>query len=156
MNKLFTDFLNKIKIEKYTRNISLGAVFAEKFNRTIRDLLKRDVFEKKVAIWIDCLPVITKKNNNRNYSSTKITPLLACLKQNEGYVYQNLLDEKKKRIKPKFEIHDFVKTADLKRTVAHRDTNNWVYNLKTFTEVYNDTIPSYRIRKFFSLHKYFT
>ena len=44
-NNIFQDFLNKNNIKIYSRNTSLGAVFAERFNRTIRNLLKRPVFE---------------------------------------------------------------------------------------------------------------
>ena len=47
-----------------SRNSSCGAVFAEKFNRTIRDLLKKTVFEKGDGNWIDVLPTITKQYNN--------------------------------------------------------------------------------------------
>ena len=45
-NKIFQDFLNKNNIKIYSRNSSYAAVFAERFNRTIRDLLKKIVFEK--------------------------------------------------------------------------------------------------------------
>ena len=45
-NNIFQDFLNKNNIKLYSRNSSYGAVFAEKFNRTIRDLLKKIVFEQ--------------------------------------------------------------------------------------------------------------
>ena len=54
-NKLFQGFLDKINIKLCSRNSSNGAVFAERFNRTIRDLLKRGVFEKGDANWIDAL-----------------------------------------------------------------------------------------------------
>ena len=43
-NSSFQDFLNKNNIKIYSRNTSLGAVFAEKFNRTIRDLLNKACF----------------------------------------------------------------------------------------------------------------
>ena len=43
-NNIFQDFLNKNKIKLYSRNSSYGAVFAERFNRTIRDLLKKTCF----------------------------------------------------------------------------------------------------------------
>ena len=43
-NNIFQDFLNKNNIKLYSRNTSLGAVFAERFNRTLRDLLKPPVF----------------------------------------------------------------------------------------------------------------
>ena len=59
-NNIFQDFLIKNNIKLYSRNSSLGAVFAEGFNRTNRDLLKKIVFEKGDAKWIDILPTITK------------------------------------------------------------------------------------------------
>ena len=94
-NNILQDFLNKDDIKLYSRNSSNGAVFAERFNRTIRDLLKKPVFEKGVGNWIDILPTITKQYNNRIHSSTKLSPEDAFLKKNEGFVYKNLLDKKK-------------------------------------------------------------
>ena len=143
-NNIFQDFLNKNDIKLYSRNTSLGAVFAEHFNRTIRDLLKKPVFEKGDGNWIDVLPKITKQYNNRIHSSTKLTPIQAILKTNEGFVYKNLLD-KRKKVKPKFQINDLVRTADLKKTFSKGDTTNWSYKLYKITEIINDTIPSYRL-----------
>ena len=143
-NNIFQDFLNKNDIKLYSRNSSFGSVFAERFNRTIRDLLKRPVFEKGESNWIDVLPTITKQYNNRVHSSTKLTPIQASLKKNEGYVYKNLLD-KRKKVKPKFQKHDLVRTADLKKTFSKGDTTNWSYKFYKITEIINDTIPSYKI-----------
>ena len=143
-NNIFQDFLNKNNIKLYSRNTSLGAVFAERFNRTIRDLLKRPVFEKGDGNWIDVIPIITKQYKNRLHSSTKLSPKDASLKKNEGFVYKNLLD-KRKKIKPKFQTNDLVRTADLKRTFSKGDTANWSYKLYKITEIINDTIPSYRL-----------
>ena len=143
-NNLFQDFLNKNNIKLYSRNSSYGAVFAERFNRTIRDLLKKIVFEHGDANWIDVLPTITKKYNNRIHSSTKLTPIQASLKKNEGYVYKNLLD-KRKKVKPKYEIGDLVRTADLKKTFSKGDTTNWSYKLYKITQIIKDTIPSYHL-----------
>ena len=143
-NNIFQDFLIKNNIKLYSRNSSYGAVFAERFNHTIRDLLKKIVFERGDAKWIDVLPTISKQYNNRIHSSTKLTPKDASLKGNEGFVYKNLL-EKRKKIKPKFQINDLVRTADLKRTFSKGDTTNWSYKLYKITEIINDTIPSYKI-----------
>ena len=68
-NNIFQDFLNKNNIKLYSRNSSYGAVFAERFNHTIRDLLKKIVFERGDGNWIDILPTITKQYNNRVNSS---------------------------------------------------------------------------------------
>ena len=143
-NNIFQDFLNKNNIKLYSRNSSYGAVFAERFNHTIRDLLKKIVFEQGDAKWIDILQSITKQYNNRVHSSSKLTPIQASLKKNEGFVYKNLLD-KRKKVKPKFQINDLVRTADLKKTFSKSDTTNWSYRLYKITEILNDTIPSYKI-----------
>ena len=143
-NNIFQDFLDKNNIKLYSRNTSYGAVFAERFNRTIRDLLKRPVFEKGDGKRIDILPTITKQYNNRMHSSTKLSPKGASLKKNEGFVYKNLLD-KRNKIKPKFQLNDFVGVADLKKTFSKGDTTNWSYKLYKITEIINDTIPSYRL-----------
>ena len=143
-NNIFQDFLNKNNIRLYSRNSSYGAVFAERFNRTIRDLLKKIVFEQGDANWIDVLPTITEQYNNRRHTSTKLSPKDASLKKNEGFVYKNLLD-KRKKVKPKYEIGDLVRTADLKKTFSKGDTTNWSYKMYKITEIINDTIPSYKI-----------
>ena len=143
-NNIFQDFLNKNNIKLYSRNSSLGAVFAERFNSTIRDFLKKIVFEQGDAKWIDVLPTKTKQYNNRIHISTKLSPKDASLKKNEGFVYNNLLD-KRKKTKQKFQINNLVRTADLKRTFSKGDTTNWSYKLYKITEIINDTIPSYKI-----------
>ena len=141
---IFQDVLNKNNIKLYSRNSSYGAVFPERFNRIIRDLLKKPVFERGDINWIDILPIITKQYNNKIHSSTKLTPIQASLKKNEGYVYKNLLD-KRNKIKPKFQINDLVRTADLKKTFSKSDTTNWSYKLYKITEIINDTIPAFKI-----------
>ena len=66
------------------------------------------------------------------------------MKKNESYVYKKLLD-KRKKITPKFQVNDLVRTADIKKTFSKRDTTNWSYKLYKITEIINDTIPSYHI-----------
>ena len=143
-NNIFQEFLNKNNVKLYSRNVSLGAFFAERFNKTIRDLLKRPVFQKGDSNWIDDLQTITKQYNNRVHTSAKLSPKDASLKKNEGFVYKNLLD-KRKKVNPKFQINDLVRTADLKRTFSKGDTTNWSYKLYKITEIIKDTIPSYKL-----------
>ena len=107
VSKFFGDFMSKKNIKRFSRCTSLGAVFGERFNRTIRALLKRPVFGRNDANWIDILPTITKQNDNRIHLSTKLTAIEASLKKNKGYVYQNLLD-KRKKLKPKLQVNELV------------------------------------------------
>ena len=143
-NNFFQDFSNKTNVKHCSRNTSVGAVFAERFNRTIRNLLKKPFLQKGDGNWIDVLPIVTKQYNNKTHSSTKLSPKDASLKKNEGYVYKNLLD-KRRKVKPKFQINDFVRVADLRKTFSKGDTTNWLYKLYKITEIINDTIPAYEV-----------
>ena len=81
-NNIFQDFLNKNNIKICSRNSSYGAVIAERFNRTIKGLLKRPAFERGDGSWNDILQSITKQYNNTIHSSTKLTPIQASLEKN--------------------------------------------------------------------------
>ena len=48
--------------------------------RSIRNLLKKPVFEKRGANWISELPSVIKQYNNAIHHSVKMTPLQATKK----------------------------------------------------------------------------
>ena len=53
--------------------------------------------------------------------------------------------DKRKKLTLKFQINDLVRTADVKKTFSKGDTTYWSYKLYKITELFNDTIPSYKI-----------
>ena len=83
VNKIFNEFLKKKKIKRSSRYTDKGAAFAERFNRTIRNLLKKPVFEKGNSNWLSELPSVNKQYNNTIHSSVKMTPIQASKKSNE-------------------------------------------------------------------------
>ena len=72
------------------------------------------------------------------------TPTQASLKKNERYAYNNLLD-KRKKMNPKFQVNDLVRTADIKKTFSKSDTTNWSNKVYKNLEKFNDTIPRYKL-----------
>ena len=58
--KVYSRPPRKNKIRIYSKNTSLGAAFAKRFNRTSRDLPKQLVFEKADGNWTDVLSTIKK------------------------------------------------------------------------------------------------
>ena len=144
VNKNFSEFLNNHNIKRHSRNTHVGAVFAERFNRAIRNLLKKPVFEKGRADWLSDLPSITNKYNNTIHNSIKMTTIQASKKVNEKLVYSNLQD-KRRKLNPKYKLGQLVRTADIKRVFSKGDSTNYSYKLYTITEVIHDTIPSYRL-----------
>ena len=143
-NSIFQNFFKNKNIQHYSRYTDKGPSIAERVIRTIRNLLKKPVFEKGKADWISELPSVIKQYNNTIHSSTKMKPIDASKKSNEKEVYSNLQD-KRKILNPKYKLGQLVRTADIKRVFSKGDSTNWSYKLYTITEVIHDTIPSYRI-----------
>ena len=144
VNKNFSEFLNNQNIKRYSTNTALGAVFDERFNRTLRNLLKKPVFLAGNADWLSELQSVIKQYNNTIHHSIKRTPNQASKKSNERKVYISLQD-RRVRQKAKFKLGDLVRKADIKRVFSKGDSTNYSYKLYTITEVIHDTIPSYRI-----------
>ena len=143
-NSVFQNFLKSKNIHHYSRYTDKGPSIAERVIRTVRNLLKKPVFEKGRADWISELPSVIKKYNNTIHNSIKMTPVQASKKSNQKLVYNNLKDDREKQ-KPKYKLGQLVRTADIKRVFSKGDSTNWSYKLYTITEVIHDTIPSYRI-----------
>ena len=143
-NSIFQNFLKSKNIRHYSRYTDKGPSIAERVIRTLRSLLKKPVFEKGKADWLSELPSVVKKYNNTIHSSIKMTPNQASKKSNQKLVYNNLKDNREV-LKPKFNLGQLVRTADIKRVFSKGDSTNWSYKLYTITEVIHDTIPSYRI-----------
>ena len=66
------------------------------------------------------------------------------MKKNQGFVYENLLDTRKK-YKPKYKNPDLVRAADLRGAFSQGDLSTWSYKLNKVTAIINDTVPSHRI-----------
>ena len=144
VNTIFNEFLNNNKIKRYSRYTDKGAVFAERFNKTVRNLLKKPVFQKGNPDCLSELSSVVNKYNNTIHNSIKMTPVQASKKSNEKLVYSNLQD-KRRKLNPKYKLGGLVRTADIKRVFSKGDSTNYSYLLYTITEVIHDTIPSYRI-----------
>ena len=143
-NSIVQNFLKSKNIQHYSRYTDKGPSMAERVIRTVRNLLKKPVFEKGKANWVSELPSVIKQYNNKYHHSIKMKPIDASKKSNQKLVYNNLKDDREAR-KPEFKLGDSVRTADIKKVFSKGDSTNWSYKLYTITEVIHDTIPSYRI-----------
>ena len=143
-NSIFQNLLKSKNIHHYSRYTDKGPSIAERVIRTVRNLLKKPVFEKGRADWVSELPSVIKKYNNTIHNSIKMTPNQASKKSNEKIVYTNLKDNREVR-KPKFKLGDLVRTSDIKKVFSKGDSTNYSYKLYTITEVIHETITSYRI-----------
>ena len=143
-NSIFQNFLKLKNTHHYSRFTDKGPSKAERVIRTVRNLLKKLVFEKGNADWLSELPSVFKQYNNTIHHSTKMTPNQACKKSNEKQVYSNLQDQRVRQ-RTEFKLGQLVRTADIQRVFSKGVSTNWSYKLYTKTEIIHDTIPSYRI-----------
>ena len=81
--------------------------------------MKKPIFVAGNADWLSELPSVIKTYNNTIHSSTKMTPIQASKKVNEKLVYSNLQDKRQKQ-KPKFQLGQLVRSADIKKSIFKR------------------------------------
>ena len=143
-NSIFQNFLKSKIIHHYSRFTDKGTSIAERVIRTLRILLKKPVFEKGNGDWLSELPSVIKQYNKTNHHSIKVTPFQASKKSNEKEVY-SILQDKRRKLNPKYKLGQLVRTADIKKVFSKGDSTNCGYLLYTITEVIHDSIPSYRI-----------
>ena len=143
-NSIFQNFLKSKHIHHYSRFTDKRPSIAERVIRTVRNLLKKPVFEKGKADWLSELPSVIEQYTNTVHHSIKWKPIDASKKSNEKIVFDKLRDDRIRR-QQKFKLGQLFRTADIKKVFSKSDSTNYNYKLYTITEVIHDTIPSYRI-----------
>ena len=125
-NKTFLDFLKQNEIQIYSTNSDLKAVFVERFNRTLLDLIKKPMYIEGKACWLNHLDTAMEKYNNRVHGTTKMTPFEMSTNQKlipnntEGALRNNF-----KNKQPKFQVGDYVRVPDKRNLYSKGYTTNW-------------------------------
>ena len=73
-----------------------------------------------------------------------MTPIQASKKSNEKVLYNNFKDNRETQ-KPKFNLAQIVRTADIKRVFSKEESESFNYNPYTITQIIHNTIPSYML-----------
>ena len=118
-NKTFLDFLKQNEIQIYSTNSDLKAVFVERFNRTLLDLIKKPMYIEGKACWLNHLDAAMEKYNNRVHGTTKMTPFEANNQPIDPPTFVN----KPKQLK--FQVGDYVRVPDKRNLYSKGYTTNW-------------------------------
>ena len=84
MLKFFED--NNVKI--YYTYSNLKAVFIERFNRSLRELMMKEFVKNNNTVWYNILPNLMKIYNNRYNRGIEMKPI-DVTKSNEKYIKDN-------------------------------------------------------------------
>ena len=111
-NKTFLDFLKEQNIQIHSTNSDLKAVFVERFDRTLLDLIKEPTYIEGKGNWLNHNNNHLDQYNNRVRGTTKMTPI----EQSFNTGIPNLIQVSKFPKFLKFHLGDFVRVPD-KRSV---------------------------------------
>ena len=118
-NNHFEKMLKRLKIIRYTTQSELKAIMIERFNQTLMNKLSMLFTVRGNYRYIDDVQNIINIYNNSYHSTIKMTPVEAGRKENEGLVYYNLYNTRRRKMylqnkKPKFKLNDHVRISRLK------------------------------------------
>ena len=119
-NTTFLHFFKENGIQIYSTHSDLKAVFVERFNRTLLDLIKEPMYIEGKACWLNHINTSLDKYNNRVHGTTKITPLEASnhkLISSNNTIINNKI--------PKFQVGDYVRVPDKRNLYSKGYTTNW-------------------------------
>ena len=140
-NTTFLHYLNEQNIQIYSTISDLKAVFVERFNRTLLDLIKEPMYIEGRGNWLNHLDAALQKYNNRVHGTTKMTPFEMSTnntlirtaspnnKNNAAKLVATPSSHKLRAIataaSPKFQVGDFVRVADKRNIYSKGYTTNW-------------------------------
>ena len=133
-NKTFLDFLKQNEIQIYSTHSDLKAVFVERFNRTLLDLIKEPMYIEGKACWLNHINSALDKYNNRVHTTTRMTPFESSNKPIDPPTFVN------KPKQPKFQVGDYVRVPDKRNIYSKGYTTNWNRELSKIQKI-NPTNP---------------
>ena len=125
-NTAFLDFLKEQNIQIYSTNSDLKAVFVERFNRTLLDLIKKPMYIEGKGNWLNHLDAALQKYINRVHGTTKMTPFEMSFKTaTRAAPYTTIPNPIPTPRFRKFQVGGFVRVPDKRNICSKGYTTNW-------------------------------
>ena len=139
-NKTFKPLLKEYETKLYSTYSDLKAVFIERFNRTLLNIINKPMFINGDGNWVSILNDAVITYNNNIHSTINMTPVDAS----------NYLDKFKYFVKStkatlKFKVGDYVRKAGKRKIFSKGYTSNWNRELFKVNEVLNTQPLTYKI-----------
>ena len=143
MLKFFED--HNVKI--YYTYSNLKAVFIERFNRSLRELMMKLFVKNNNTIWYNILPNLIKAYNNRYHRSIKMKPI-DVNKTNEKHIKNTVYNYNITDKIPKFKINDLVRISLKRRELFDKPSENikWSEELFKTYSINKSNVITYKIK----------
>jgi hypothetical protein len=139
-------FFEQNKIIHFSTFQEVKAAICERFNRTVRNKIKKYMTHNKTLRFVDILPDIVMAYNSRKHSSfeRKFAPK-EVNEKNRKSVYELLYGEylRARKKKFKFRVGDMVRVASYRETFRQRDKHNFSQEIFVVVECRETNPPTY-------------
>src|SRR5437773_2215328 len=139
-NKTFRSLLDRHGIELYSTESELKCSVAERFNRTLKDLMYRKFTELDSKKWVKLLPELVNEYNYRVHRTIKMTPIEGSLKKNEEQIKRDVFSVSLPSKKPRYKIGDFVRIYKYKNLFEKGYIGRWTKEVFQISKIL-PTIP---------------
>ena len=147
-NKNVNQLLSKKNIKLYSTENEEKSSVAERFNRTIKQMMWKMFSANNNTIYIDKIDELLKTYNSSWHRSVRMSPFAASDIKNSNQVFANLYsDEIYKQVKkPKFRIGDKVRISKYKRKLFDKGfTPNWTEEVFVIDGILHTKPITYRL-----------
>ena len=128
-NQTFLHYLKEQNIQIDSTHSGLKAVFVERFNRTLLDLIEEPMYIEGKGNWLNHLDAALQKYNNRVHGTTKTTPFEMNFWAASRVALHTPIPNNNNNINhnnkiPKFQVGDFVRVPDKRNLFSKGYTTN--------------------------------
>ena len=138
-NKEFKQFTDERGINHYHSYSHLKSSIIERFNKTLKNWMYREFSAQGNYKWLDILPKLIKKYNNKVHRSIGMKPNQVNA-TNSSVVYEKLMKPLEKTKRPKYKVGDKVRISKYKHIFEKGYKPSWTAEVFTIYKV-KDTTP---------------
>ena len=140
-------FFEDHNVKIYHTYSNLKAVFMERFNRSLRELMMKEFVKNNNTIWYNILPNLIKIYNNRYHNAIRSKPAQVN-KLNEKYIKDNFYTYDKTNKIPKFKVNDLVRISLKRRELFDKPSSNikWSEELFKIHSIHKSNVITYKIK----------
>ena len=126
-NKTFKSLLKEYETKLYSIYSDLKAVFIERFNRRLLNIINKPMFINGDGNWVNILKEAVITYNNNIHSTINMTPVDASNNPDKVRKIRapSQIVSTSTKIEPKFKVGDYVRNADKRNIFSKGYTSNW-------------------------------
>ena len=146
-SKEMLEFFEDHNVKIYYTYLNLKAIFNERFNRSLRELMMKEFVKNNNTIWYNILQNLIKTYNNRHHHTIKMIPI-DVNKSNEKHIKDTVYNYNIINKKPKFKIYDLVRISLKRRELFDKPSGNikWSEELFKIYKVGKSNVITYQLK----------